>query len=65
MGGMHGDVRGRTKIETWLRFKRELRSDEPPYGLTLDWPQSKAEAYRMMEKDEETGEWILRYHFGK
>jgi hypothetical protein len=65
MGGMGDEVRGRTKIETWLRFKRENRSDEPPYEMTLDWPRNKKETYEMMQKDADTGEWVLRYHFSK
>jgi hypothetical protein len=65
MGGIQGEVRGRTKIETWLRCKKEHRSDEPPYGMKLDWPRTKREAYEIMQKDFDAGEWILRYHFGK
>ena len=65
MGGIRDEVRGRTKIETWLRFKKENRSDEPPYGMTLDWPRNKKEAYEMMRKDDDTGEWVLSYHFSK
>ena len=65
MGGMRGYVRGKTKIATWLKFKRKLRRDPEPFGLHLEWPANKHHAYQEMKRDLETGEWVLEYHFGK
>lgn len=65
MGGMHGYVRGKTKIATWLEFKKLYSRNRQPHGLHLDVPTTKRDAYRHMHRDPQTGEWVLCYHFGK
>lgn len=65
MGGMHGYIRGKTKLETWLKFKKMFLRDPEPHGLHLDTPVGKKDAFRNMEWDEKTKEWVLFYHFGK
>jgi hypothetical protein len=68
MGGMGGTVRGKTKLETYKRFKEHVdrREIEESTGLYMDaGVGKKQDLYRMMEKDEKTGEWVLFYHFGK
>ncbi len=64
MGGMNGEVRGRTKIETWLKFQKERRKIRARFeGLHLRWPSNKREALEQMQKDDTTGEWVLEYNF--
>ncbi len=59
MGGMSGTVRGASKIETYLKYQEEARDEmwgdrTPPFN--------KKVCYRLMERDPDTGEWVLHYH---
>jgi hypothetical protein len=68
MGGMGGEIRGRTKIEVYkkLRAKVNRQRTEDRTGLFMDAGNgTKPELYRSMKKDDTTGEWVLYYHFGK
>jgi hypothetical protein len=68
MGGMHGYVRGRTKIEVYKKFRAEVnrKEIEESTGLYMDAGEgTKPEVYAQMKKDPDTGEWVLLYHFGK
>lgn len=68
MGGMHGYARGKTKIECYLNFRREVnrKEIEEETDLTMDaGTGTKKELYRQMQKDPKTGKWVLFYHFGK
>jgi len=68
MGGMGDVVRGKTKLETYKKFRAEVnRKDiEERTGLFMDAGIGlKKELYAQMRKDEKTGEWVLYYHFGK
>jgi len=69
MGGMTGEVRGPTKIATWLAFQRELkglglhrREDQDAQRMYLAWPANKRDAYRLMRKTSDGTCWILEYH---
>ena len=65
MGGISDDVRGKTKVATWLAFTKVREEIEDRYGeeMHLRWPSNKKEAYEQMEKDPATGQWVLRYNF--
>jgi len=68
MGGMGGEIRGKTKIEVYKRFRAEVnRKDiEESTGLYMDaGTGTKPQLYDLMRKDPATGEWVLYYHFGK
>ena len=65
MGGMHGDIRGKTKLEVWKKFQPMTARDYSPHGLYLDTAKNKKDAFKSMKRDEKTGEWVLWYHFGK
>jgi hypothetical protein len=68
MGGMHGYARGKTKIECYLNFRREVnrKEIEESTGLYMDaGGGTKQDVYRQMKKDPKTDEWVLFYHFGK
>lgn len=62
MGGIHGIVRGNSKIDTYLKYT--MLVEEQGNGL-LDRnpdPENKKGCKKLMERDPETGEWVLHYH---
>lgn len=70
MGGFYGQVTGRTKIATWLAFKREIadaglatQSEQEAAGMCLELPRNKRQGYRQMSKLPDGSGWRLRYHF--
>jgi len=68
MGGMGGEVRGKTKIEVYKKFRASVdrKHIEEATGLYMDAGNgTKPELYRSMRRDPATGEWVLYYHFGK
>ena len=68
MGGMGGEVRGKTKLATYKKFRAKVNRKriEERTGLFMDAGNgAKPDLYRSMKKDEATGEWVLHYHFGK
>ena len=68
MGGMGGEVRGKTKIAVYKAFRAKVNRNrvEERTGLFMDvGNRTKPELYESMKKDPTTGEWVLRYHFGK
>ena len=60
MGGAYGEVRGATKIETYLRYLKEATDRE---GSWYTDPAHKKDCKEEMERDPNTGEWVLRYHW--
>jgi hypothetical protein len=68
MGGMGGEIRGKSKLEVYKRFRAQVNRNkiEESYSLFMDaGTGGKQDLYRSMKKDEKTGEWVLFYHFGK
>jgi hypothetical protein len=68
MGGMGGEIRGKTKLETYKKFRARInrKKIEDSTGLYMDAGNgSKPDLYKSMRKDPATGEWVLRFHFGK
>ena len=68
MGGMGGEIRGKTKLEVYKKFRARVHRKhvEERTGLYMDAGiGTKPELYRSMRRDEGTDEWVLRYHFGK
>ncbi len=61
MGGSTGEVRGDSKIETYLEYEA-LTKDETD-GSWNPNPAAKKECKRLMRKDPDTGEWVLAYRF--
>lgn len=59
MGGAFGEVRGRSKIEAYLKYA-EL-ADGGVFGTRLPDPEHKKECKRSMVQDPDTGEWVLHY----
>jgi len=61
MGGMYGEVRGATKVKTYLCYQDE--TERHPDGSWYPDPSRKKACKRQMEKDPVTGEWVLPYHW--
>ena len=63
MGGFSAAVRGKSKIETYLNYVREVEK----WGSTMNSHEPDAKYKKvcksLMKQDSETGEWVLRYHF--
>lgn len=61
MGGMINEVRGSSKIETYLKYAELVDG----YGETFQShnpdPKYKKRCKSLMKQDSETGEWVLRY----
>jgi len=62
MGGMSGQIRGKSKIEVYLKYVEEA---ERCAGVFEDVypPKNKRACKSLMVQDQETGEWILRYRW--
>jgi hypothetical protein len=61
VGGSTGEVRGETKVKTYLRCVEETKD-----WLEGSWhphPSFKKERKRLMERNQDTGEWVLRFRF--
>ena len=68
MGGMGGEIHGKTKLETYKKFRARIKRKkiEDSTGLYMDAGNgTKQDLYRSMKKDPVTGEWVLHFHFGK
>ena len=68
MGGMGGEIRGKTKLEVYKKFRKSINREaiEERTGLHMDAGNgTKPDLYRSMKKDAATGEWVLYFHFGK
>jgi len=62
MGGLSGQIRGKSKIEVYLKYKEEV---ERLRGLFEDHrpdPSFKKFCKSLMFQDPSTGEWVLDYH---
>ena len=59
MGGMSGEARGKSKIETYLEYKRIAESD---MWADRDPPLNKKICYKKMVQDPEAEEWVLHFH---
>jgi len=63
MGGLSGEVRGKSKIEAYLNYVKEIER----WGGAMNSHEPDAEYKKvcksLTKQDPETGEWVLRYHF--
>ena len=62
MGGMTGEVRGQSKIETYLKYVAEVEGFGDMFQEHDPDPRNKKKCKSLMVQDPETGEWVLRYH---
>ena len=62
MGGMSGSVRGKSKIETYLKYKEIAEN----HILPDPFPRlNKKVCKAAMVWDPRTEEWVLHFHLGK
>jgi len=60
MGGTSGTVRGKSKIETYVKYAEIAESDM--WGERVPDPHDKKGCKKEMTWDPQTGEWVLHYH---
>jgi len=62
MGAVRDKVTGKTKIACWKEYET-IRNDLIERDLYPQFPGHKRDAYRRMERDPQTDEWVLWYRF--
>ena len=63
MGGYSGEVRGKSKIETYLNYLGEIERVGGPFNSHEPPRQKKKLCKSLMKQDPKSEEWILPYHF--
>ena len=59
-----GELRGATKEETWQQFQTKKKNYRR-LDLETDFPVNKEDAFKRMQRDDQTQTYVLKYHFGK
>lgn len=62
MGGTRGQVRGKSKIETYLAYVDLVEANAETFLDRNPDPAFKKFCKHEMVQDVETGEWVLHYH---
>lgn len=62
MGGLSGQIRGKSKIETYLKYKEQVEQWEGLFEDQQPDPKFKKHCKSLMFQDSSTGEWVLNYH---
>ncbi len=66
MGGIGGEVRAKTPDEAWTKFDEVVRPEvEERFGLSLEAPRNREDAFQSMWQDQNTHCWVLDYYFSK
>ena len=70
MGGMSGQVEGKTKPGTWIEFKKQMskaglltKRDPQNAGLYVTSRSVRITPFEIMEEKPDGSGWALRYHF--
>jgi len=63
MGGLSGEVRGRSKGETYAKYLEEVLAAQEVFGDIKPDANYKKWCKSRMKQDLETGEWVLSFHF--
>jgi hypothetical protein len=63
MGGFSGEVRGKSKIETYLNYVKAIEHCGGTFNSHYPDGKKKKLCKSLMEQDSESGDWILRCHF--
>lgn len=62
MGGTNGEVRGRSKAETYQKYAELVEGFGDIFQEHHPDPKYKKRCKELMVEDPEAGEWVLRYH---
>ena len=62
MGGTHGEVRGRRKIDAYLEYAAMIEQVGETLPDQYPSPHNKKRCKKLMVQDPDTGEWVLHYH---
>jgi hypothetical protein len=62
MGGMSGEVRGRSKGGTYANYVKEIEGFGDTFQDHDPDPALKKDCKRQMIQDPDTGEWVLHFH---
>jgi len=66
MGGLGGQIRGRTKEELWQKFTDEVHSVAVErFGLFPEVPADQEQAFDRMRWDPAIQQWVLDFYFTK
>jgi hypothetical protein len=60
MGGHSGEIRGKSKIEVYLKYEETIAGWEGIFEDS-DPPKNKQLCKKLMVWDPDTGEWVLHY----
>ena len=62
MGGLNGQIKGKSKIEVYLKYKEKVEHLEGIFEEKHPDPKFKKYCKSLMFQDPSTGEWVLNYH---
>jgi len=62
MGGVSGEFRGNSKIETYLKYLNLTEQCADQFEAMYPDPKNKKYCKKLMVEDPDTGEWVLYYH---
>jgi hypothetical protein len=63
MGSIHGEIRGESKIETYLKYVDEIKKWGGTFNEHFPDAKYKKVCKNLMEQDPKSEEWVLRYRF--
>ncbi len=61
MGGLRGQIRGKSKLEAYLKYKEKIEQLEGLFEDQYPDPKFKKYCKNLMFQDSTTGEWVLNY----
>jgi len=62
MGGISGEVRGKSKIEVYLKYEEKIQEIGEMFQEIDPYPRNKKQCKKQMIWDPEAGKWVLYYH---
>ncbi|HTX22443.1 MAG TPA: hypothetical protein VMD27_11400 [Candidatus Aquilonibacter sp.] len=63
MGSVHGEIRGESKIDVYLKYVDEIKKWDGVFDEHFPDAKYKKVCKNLMEQDPNSGEWVLRYRF--
>jgi hypothetical protein len=62
MGGMSGEIKGKSKIDVYIEYQEIIEQWGGTFQTINPDPKYKKFCKRQMVWDLDTGEWVLNYH---